>query len=60
MAVAPTRDMTGLRYPDLLMAFGVDPAPITAAGLMVIADQGKPPDFVMEVASPSTRRIDAT
>ena len=60
LALAPTRDMTGLRYPDLLMAFGVDPATYHRRRAYVIADQGKPPDFVMEVASPSTRRIDAT
>ena len=60
LALAPTRDMTGLRYPDLLIAFDVDPAAYHRRRAYVIADQGKPPDFVMEVASPSTRRIDAT
>ena len=60
LALAPTRDMTGLRYPDLLIAFGVDPETYRRRRAYVIADQGKPPDFVMEVASPSTRRIDAT
>ena len=60
LALAPTRDMTGLRYPDLLIAFGVDPATYRRRRAYVIADQGKPPDFVLEVASPSTRRIDAT
>ena len=60
LALAPTRDMTGLRYPDLLIAFNVDPETYHRRRAYVIADQGKPPDFVMEVASPSTRRIDAT
>ncbi len=60
LALAPTRDMTGLRYPDLLIAFDVDPATYHRRRAYVISDQGKPPDFVMEVASPSTRRIDAT
>jgi len=26
LALAPTNDMTGIRYPDLLIAFGVNPA----------------------------------
>ncbi len=60
LAVAPTRDMAGLRYPDLLIAFEVNPALYRRRRAYVIEDQGKPPDFVMEVASPSTRRIDAT
>ena len=60
LALAPTRELTGLRYPDLLIAFDVDPAAYRRRRAYVIEDQGKPPDFVMEVASPSTRRIDAT
>ena len=60
LALAPTRDLTGLRYPDLLIAFDVDPAAYRRRRAYVIEDQGKPPDFVMEVASPSARRIDAT
>ena len=60
LALAPTRDMTGLRYPDLLIAFEVNPARYRRRRAYVIEDQGKPPDFVLEVASPSTRRIDAT
>jgi Uma2 family endonuclease len=60
LALTPTQDMTGLRYPDLLIAFGVDPAAYHRRRAYVISDQGKPPDFVMEVASPSTRRTDAT
>lgn len=60
LALASTQDMTGLRYPDLLIAFDVDPATYHRRRAYVISDQGKPPDFVMEVASPSTRRIDAT
>lgn len=60
LALAPTRDMTGLRYPDLLVAFNVNPAVYRRRRAYVIEDQSKPPDFVMEVASPSTRRVDAT
>ena len=60
LALAPTGEMTGLRYPDLLIAFNVNPALYRRRRAYVIEDQGKPPDFVMEVASPSTRRVDAT
>ena len=51
---APTGDMTGLRYPDLFVAFGVDPAAYAASNGYVISEQGKPPDFALETASPST------
>ena len=50
--------LAGVRYPDLLVAFGVDPAAYRATNAYVIDEQGKPPDFVLEIASPSTRRID--
>ena len=42
------------RYPDLLIAFDVDPAAYYASNGYIIAEQGKPPDFVLEVASRST------
>ncbi len=42
------------RVPDLLIAFGVDPAAYRERNGYVIDEQGKPPDFVLEVASPST------
>ena len=58
LAVAPTQDMTGLRYPDLLVAFGVDPAAYYGSNAYVISEQGKPPDFVLEIASPSSHRTD--
>ena len=58
LAVAPTSDMTGVRYPDLLVAFGVDPAAYYRSNAYVISEQGKPPDFVLEIASPSTRSTD--
>ena len=50
--------MTGIRYPDLLVAFGVDPAAYYRSNAYVISEQGKPPDFVLEIASPSTRSTD--
>ena len=49
---------TERRVPDLLVAFGVDPAAYRARNGYVIAEQGKPPDFVLEVASPSTAQTD--
>ena len=53
-------DMTGVRYPDLLVAFGVNPEAYYQTNAYIIEEQGKPPDFVMEIASPSTRDQDAT
>ena len=58
LALAPTRNLAGVRYPDLLVAFGVDPALHEESNAYVIADQGKPPDFVLEIASRSTGHID--
>ena len=42
------------RYPDLLIALGVDPAAYYESNGYIISEQGKPPDFVLEVASAST------
>ena len=58
LAVAPTSDMAGVRYPDLLVAFSVDPAAYYRSNAYVIEEQGKPPDFVLEIVSPSSRRTD--
>ena len=52
--------MTGVRYPDLFVAFGVDPEAYRRSNAYIISEQGKPPDFVMEIASPSTVQTDAT
>ena len=51
-------DMTGVPYPDLLVALNADPATCRARNGYVISEQGKPPDFVLEIASPSTGRRD--
>ena len=40
------------------MAFGVDPALYKASNGYVISEQGKPPDFVLEVASEGTGHVD--
>ena len=58
LALAQTRDMAGVRYPDLLVAFGVDPAAYYRSNAYVIEEQGKPPDFVLEIVSPGSRRAD--
>ena len=46
------------RRPDLLIAFNVSPADYRASNGYVVSEQGKPPDFVMEVASESTADVD--
>ena len=48
----------GLRAPDMLIAFDADPEACARRNAYVIAEQGKPPDFVLEVGSPSTGHID--
>ena len=42
------------RVPDLLIAFDVDPDLYSANNGYIVEDQGKSPDFVLEVASRST------
>ena len=56
---AQLADMTGVPYPDLLVALNADPAACRARNGYVISEQGKPPDFVLEVASASTGRRDS-
>ncbi len=46
------------RYPDLLVAFDADPAIYQANNGYIVSEQGKPPDFVLEVASASTANTD--
>ena len=46
------------RYPDLLIAFGVDPVAYRESNGYIISEQGKPPDFVLEMASRSTGEED--
>ena len=54
----PTQSMAGSHYPDLLVAFGIDPAAYDASNGYIIEEQGKPPDFVLEIASRHTGHID--
>ena len=53
-----TRSLAGVRYPDLLIAFNADPDAYRQSNAYVIAEQGKPPDFVLEIASRRTGRED--
>ena len=54
----PVTATKGLRAPDLLIAFDVDPEAYVQSNAYVISEQGKSPDFVLEVASESTGHID--
>ena len=56
----PTGERRGLMAPDLLIAFNVNPEAEVERNGYVISEQGKPPDFVLEIASASTGRRDAT
>ena len=51
-------DLTGVNYPDLLVAFNVDVAAYYRDNAYIISEQGKPPDFVLEIASRATGRND--
>ncbi len=44
----------GLLYPDLVVAFNVDTAAVIRRRGFSINEQGKPPDFVLEIASLNT------
>ena len=46
------------RVPDLLVAFDVDPQIYEENNGYIVSEQGKPPDFVLEVASVSTAHVD--
>lgn len=46
------------RVPDLLIALEVDRAAYYASNGYIVSEQGKPPDFALEVASASTAEAD--
>jgi hypothetical protein len=46
--------------PDCVVSFGVDPQAIHDRNGYVISEVGKPPDFVLEIASESTGVVDYT
>ncbi len=54
----PEFNKSRARRPDLLIAFDVDPVAYEASNGYVVSEQGKPPDFVLEVASESTAETD--
>ena len=55
-----TSQRRGLLQPDLLIAFDVDGSVVIAEQGYSIDYHGKPPDFVLEIASPTTSRRDET
>ena len=55
IAALPNRPASERRYPDLLIAFNANPELYQTNNGYVVSGQGKPPDFVLEIASPSTR-----
>ena len=48
---SPGSDM---RYPDLMVVFDCDPAVYRARNGYIVSEHGKPPDFVLEIASRRT------
>ena len=54
------RDESEIFAPDCVVAFGVDARAVVSRNGYVIQHAGKPPDFVLEVASRSTGRRDYT
>ena len=46
------------RYPDLLVAFDVNPVAYRDSNGYIVSEQGKPPDFILEVASRRTANDD--
>ncbi len=51
-------DADAMQAPDCMAAFGVDAAAIRKRGGYLIWEVGKPPDVVMEIATPITKDID--
>ena len=58
IVAGPEFNRARARRPDLLIAFDVSPEDYHASRGYIITEQGKPPDFVTEVASPSTAEVD--
>ena len=58
MIARPEDDRTRARRPDLMVAFDVNAAAYEASNGYIVSEQGKPPDFVLEVASESTAETD--
>ena len=58
IVATPEDNRSRARRPDLLIAFNISPEDYAASNGYIISEQGKPPDFVLEVASESTAEID--
>ena len=58
IVASPEEYRSRARRPDLLIAFDAHPAAYQANNGYIISEQGKPPDFVLEVASVSTGAVD--
>ncbi len=54
------RDRRGYLVPDCIIAFGVDAEAIESANGYTVSDVGKPPEFVLEIASETTGARDYT
>ena len=57
-AIVPS--LAGSRYPDLLIAFDADIEAHKRSNGYIIAEPGKPPDFVLEIASQRTGNEDVS
>ena len=55
-----TGDATGLFAPDLFVSFNASDESNDKLNGYVISEQGKPPDFVLEIASYASGNLDAT
>ena len=58
IVASPEYNRSRARRPDLLVAFDVSPEDYRASNGYIVSEQGKPPDFVLEVASASTAEVD--
>ena len=58
IVASPNQDKSHARRPDLLIAFNVSPEDYRQSNGYISSEQGKPPDFVMEVASATTAEAD--
>ncbi len=60
LSVSAGWDPVAVRYPDMLVAFEVDPEVYYSRNGYLIPEMGKPPDFVLEIASRRSGKVDTT
>ena len=58
--LGPSVSRGNIRIPDLMVVFGADTELVIAERGYSIESQGRPPEFVLEVASPTTGVVDYT